>query len=105
MFCNDMFSSVGIGHDIILPLRLAHNLIMIQKGKSSELLEIRARQCRALTAVSQITNMSFVPDIFTAGFAGLFFYLSLRLCEDAMVAEAIADNLEQSFPIRTLAHI
>jgi hypothetical protein len=34
--------------------------------------------------------MSFVPDIFTTGFAGLLFYLRLRVFEDGMIAEAIA---------------
>jgi hypothetical protein len=28
--------------------------------------------------------MLFIPDIFAAGFAGLLFYLSLRIFEDGM---------------------
>jgi hypothetical protein len=52
--------------------------------------QVRERYYRALTAVSRITKMSFVPDIFTTGFAGLLFYFGLGIFEDGMVAEAIA---------------
>ncbi len=52
--------------------------------------QVRARYYRALTAVLRITKMSFVPDIFTTGFAGLLFYFGLGIFEDGMVAEAIA---------------
>jgi hypothetical protein len=36
--------------------------------------------------------MSFAPDIFTTGFAGLLFYFGLGIFEDGMVAEAIASK-------------
>ncbi len=51
---------------------------------------VGARYYRALLAASRITKMSFVPDIFTTGFAGLLFYFGLGIFEDGMVAEAIA---------------
>jgi hypothetical protein len=50
---------------------------------------VGARYYRALIAVLRIAKTLFVPDIFTTGFAGLFFYLRLRIFEDGMVAEAI----------------
>jgi membrane-bound acyltransferase YfiQ involved in biofilm formation len=34
--------------------------------------------------------MSFVPDIFTTGFAGWLFYFGLGIFENGRVAEAIA---------------
>ncbi len=55
---------------------------------------VGARYYRALIAVSRITKILFVLDVFTAGFASLFFYISLGIFEDGMVAEAITPVAE-----------
>ncbi len=43
--------------------------------------------------------MSFFPDIFTTGFAGLLFYPCSRVFEDGMVAEVIAENSKHNVGI------
>ena len=65
----------GKGNDTIW-LGGDRDIIVLARGNGIDTLAgCRGDACVAPTTVSRITKISFIPDLFTAGFAGLLFYL------------------------------